>query len=237
MQDLLTAAQEAGIKVTPELQARMEGLATAYADATVAAAQLDESQDKIRQRAEEIRGLSESTTRGLVQDLLEGKSAADAFASALGKIGDKLLDMAFSDAFSAKGGLFGGNGKGGLLGGSIIPGILHSGGVAGRDGYGHGRSVSPSTFAGARRYHTGGIAGLRPGEVPAILKKGELVLPGLPKNSSASGGTVVQQTIQVDGATGNSEIMQMVAAGVAQGNAQMRREVPGIVMNHQRRNA
>ena len=29
----------------------------------------------------------------------------------------------------------------------------------------------------------------------------------------------------------------MVAAGVAQGNAQMRREVPGIVMNHQRRNA
>ena len=237
LQDLLTAAQEAGIKVTPELQARMEGLATAYADATVAAAQLDESQDKIRQRAEEIRGLSESTTRGLVQDLLEGKSAADAFASALGKIGDKLLDMAFSDAFSAKGGLFGGGGKGGLLGGSIIPGILHSGGVAGRDGYGHGRSVSPSTFAGARRYHTGGIAGLRPGEVPAILKKGELVLPGLPKNSSASGGTVVQQTIQVDGATGNSEIMQMVAAGVAQGNAQMRREVPGIVMNHQRRNA
>ena len=97
---------------------------------------------------------------GLTGGIASGKSAADAFASALGKIGDKLLDMAFSDAFG-KGGLFSGGGKGGLLGGSIIPGILHSGGVAGRDGYGHGRSVSPSTFAGARRYHTGGIAGLR----------------------------------------------------------------------------
>ncbi|HRP76274.1 MAG TPA: hypothetical protein PLN31_19470, partial [Azoarcus taiwanensis] len=31
-------------------------------------------------------------------------------------------------------------------------------------------------FAGAPRYHTGGIAGLRPGEVPAILKKREEVL-------------------------------------------------------------
>ena len=30
-------------------------------------------------------------------------------------------------------------------------------------------------FAGAIRYHSGGIAGLRPGEVPAILKEGENV--------------------------------------------------------------
>ena len=32
-------------------------------------------------------------------------------------------------------------------------------------------------FAGAPRYHEGGIAGLKPGEVPAILQKGEVVLP------------------------------------------------------------
>jgi len=64
-----------------------------------------------------------------------------------------------------------------LLGGIIIPGILHKGGVAGKDGYGHGRVVSPSVFTGAKRYHRGGVAGLQPGEVPAILQKGEVVLP------------------------------------------------------------
>ncbi|HRP77202.1 MAG TPA: hypothetical protein PKZ27_16505, partial [Rhodocyclaceae bacterium] len=31
-------------------------------------------------------------------------------------------------------------------------------------------------FAGAPRYHTGGIAGLRPDEIPTILKKREEVL-------------------------------------------------------------
>jgi hypothetical protein len=31
-------------------------------------------------------------------------------------------------------------------------------------------------FANAQRYHVGGIAGLKPGEVPAILKQGEEVL-------------------------------------------------------------
>src|SRR5690606_26346009 len=80
------------------------------------------------------------------------------------------LDMALNSLFSGSGG-------GGLLGGLIIPGILHSGGVAGKDGYGHGRAVSPSVFVGAKRYHRGGVAGLQPGEVPAILQKGEVVLP------------------------------------------------------------
>ncbi|MFO7719530.1 MAG: phage tail tape measure C-terminal domain-containing protein, partial [Gillisia sp.] len=44
---------------------------------------------------------------------------------------------------------------------------LHRGGIAGRDGL--PRAVDPAVFAGAPRMHTGGIAGLRPDEVPAIL--------------------------------------------------------------------
>lgn len=189
VQELLSAAQEAGIDVTPQLREQIEGLAEAYAQASVASEQLDEANQRIRDRAGDMEQLRAGTTQGLLQDLLDGKSAADAFADALGRVGDRLIDLAINDIFSSGGGAA----RGGLLGGRIIPGILHSGGVAGRDGYGHGRAVSPGVFAGASRYHSGGVAGLRPGEVPAILQRGEVVIPkggfGRP-----SGGTAVNLT-------------------------------------------
>jgi hypothetical protein len=52
--------------------------------------------------------------------------------------------------------------------------IFHTGGVVG--GSAPSRSIQPAWFAGAMRYHSGGIAGLRPGEIPAILERGEEVL-------------------------------------------------------------
>lgn len=51
--------------------------------------------------------------------------------------------------------------------------ISHTGGMAGS---GPSRSVSPLVFAGAPRYHNGGIAGLRSNEIPSILEAGEEVL-------------------------------------------------------------
>lgn len=52
--------------------------------------------------------------------------------------------------------------------------VFHSGGVVNRAGA--QRSVSPLLFQAAPRYHSGGIAGIRPNEVPAILQQGEEVL-------------------------------------------------------------
>ena len=46
------------------------------------------------------------------------------------------------------------------------------------------RSVPAAIFAGARRYHAGGVAGLRPDEVPIIAQAGEVILP------RASGATL-----------------------------------------------
>lgn len=54
-------------------------------------------------------------------------------------------------------------------------GTRHSGGLAGAPG-GVSRRVSPAIFSGAPEYHSGGIAGLEPNEVPAILERGEEVL-------------------------------------------------------------
>ncbi|QXN71885.1 tape measure protein [Rhodobacter phage RcOceanus] len=62
---------------------------------------------------------------------------------------------------------------GGALGGlgGAIANILHEGGIAGSGG--GRRSVNPAIFAGAPRFHSGGLAG---DEVPAILQRGERVL-------------------------------------------------------------
>ena len=52
----------------------------------------------------------------------------------------------------------------------------HTGGVAGRaDGNGT-RMLPPGIFGMALRYHNGGIAGLKPNEVPTVLEEGEEVL-------------------------------------------------------------
>lgn len=62
---------------------------------------------------------------------------------------------------------------GGALGGlgGAFANILHEGGIAGSGG--GRRAVNPAIFAGAPRFHSGGLAG---DEVPAILQRGERVL-------------------------------------------------------------
>jgi phage-related minor tail protein len=58
--------------------------------------------------------------------------------------------------------------------GGIFADVLHSGGTVGSAGT--GRMVPAVAFAGAPRMHSGGWAGLKPDEVPAILQRGERVL-------------------------------------------------------------
>jgi tape measure domain-containing protein len=103
-QDLLNAALTAGKEVTPELRAQIGGLADQYALATVEAAKLAESQDEIRRRAEEVADFQKDLTRGIVDGFIEGKKAADIFADAISKLGNKLLDLAFDGLFDIKSG-------------------------------------------------------------------------------------------------------------------------------------
>ena len=75
----------------------------------------------------------------------------------------------------------GGEGGGGLLGGLF--GAMHEGGPVGA--FSGVRAVDPGVFANAPRYHSGGVAGLQPNEVPAILEAGEVVIP---KDARRRGG-------------------------------------------------
>ena len=73
----------------------------------------------------------------------------------------------------------------------ILSGALS--GVA-ADGTGGRRTLPPALFDGAPRYHAGGIAGLRPEEVPVILQRGEGVFT--PAQMRALGAPSV--TVQIE---------------------------------------
>jgi len=151
-QELLNAAQKAGVAITPELRAQIAQTAEQWALATAEANKLAEAQDKIRQRAEEWRDTGQDATRGFVDDLMNGVSAAEALASALDKVLSKLLDMAFDDIFS---GLF--KGGGGFLGG-----------ILGRK---DGGPIKAATGGLIR-----GPGGPRTDSIPAMLSDGEYVI-------------------------------------------------------------
>lgn len=53
-------------------------------------------------------------------------------------------------------------------------GVMHTGGIVGSGG--RTRAVQPAWFAGAARFHTGGVIGLRPSEIPIIAERGEEML-------------------------------------------------------------
>lgn len=144
-QDLLTAAQEAGVKITPELTASIDDLAAGYANAVVASEQLAEKQDEIRQRAEDAMATAKDVTRGIIDGFIEGASAADILADSLKKIGNALLDDILNSIFkvnNAAGGgggflsglfsLFGGGGKSSFP--SAPGGLFSEGGYTGDGG-------------------------------------------------------------------------------------------------------
>lgn len=174
------ALRKAGAAATAEQRAQIEGLAEALYLETEA---MKESEDALKR----IQALSKTVLSGLFDDLRQGASAADLLANALNRVAESLITSGIDNLVSAL--TNGGTRRGGLLGGFIIPGVLHGGGVAGRDGYAHGRPVPASVFAGAPRLHDGGWIG--PGEVPAILQRGERVIP----RGEGMGGVTVNQTM------------------------------------------
>ena len=72
------------------------------------------------------------------------------------------------------------------FGNMVSAGVQHDGGVTGSTS--RRRSVPAGLFSGAVKYHTGGVAGLAPNEVPAILQKGEEVLTRTDPRHRMNGG-------------------------------------------------
>jgi hypothetical protein len=98
-------------------------------------------------------------------------------------------------------------------------GVFHEGGVVGEAG-GRTRQVSPLMFANAPRYHTGGIAGLAPDEMPAILRKGEEVIkesdPRHRFNGAANPGGGSPGSIRNVLVIGDDEVAGAMAGGAGE---------------------
>jgi hypothetical protein len=78
--------------------------------------------------------------------------------------------------------------------GALSVGSSHTGGIAG-GGTGQRRTVSPMLFAGAQRFHKGGIVGLAPDEVPIIAQKNEEILTaGNPRHRNNIGSAAANDT-------------------------------------------
>ena len=116
------------------------------------------------------------------------KWAADAVMEIAKVIAQQIILNAISSAF--------GGGRGAAaasVGSAAAASVRHTGGLAEQ---GIKRKINPFVFVGATRYHTGGIAGLAPNEVPAILQRGEEVLtkqdPRHRNNAYNGGGNQAQ---------------------------------------------
>lgn len=158
---------------TPEHAAALAGIDELDAQiATVAA-----SQQVFRQKIEDI---GSSAFGDFLSDLTTGaKDFKAAFADMVKSfvagvarmIAQELALRAIKSLMSSWGG---GGGIGGVVKETIPIGSLHTGGMAGQSS--RRIRVSPLLFGQAPRYHNGGLAGLKPDEVPAILQTGERVL-------------------------------------------------------------
>jgi len=157
--DLLNAAEEDGIAVTPELAAHIRTLAEGYAAAAVQAEKLSDKQRMTVEAANEFRAIGHDAFRGFLSDIQAGESALDALLNALNRIADKLLDMAFEDIFNGTdmlGGLFGGGSGGGGLLGSVLG--MFGGGSAGGGGAAGGAAGGAGGFGASVLQGIGGLA-------------------------------------------------------------------------------
>ncbi|WP_423415556.1 phage tail length tape measure family protein [Hyphomicrobium sp. B1] len=171
-----------------------------------------------------------------LSDVIQGKSAVEALGIALNSLAQKMLDNSLDTLFAGLKGA-GAVSAGGLLGGNILPGILHAGGVVGSTVV-PTRSVPLAAFNGAVRYHTGGIAGaspFKPGEMPAILQRGEIVLP---RGSSAAGGAGVAITIPVtiNAPGADAAALKRVEAAVSKLATDLRPTIVATVRDAKNRN-
>lgn len=129
-----------------------------------------------------------ATGQSTVADGFRGMIAGFAqFAAAfLRDIAIMIIKLQFFKMLQGMGGYAGAIGAAG----QASMGVKHSGGVIGHYSSGNRtRDVSPSWFANAPRYHSGGVMGLASDEYPTILQRGEEVLSAdSPRNIMNGGG-------------------------------------------------
>lgn len=208
-QDLLTAAQEAGMAITPELEANIDQLAKAYGNAVVESERLAESQDRVKQAADDFKNTSKDITSGFISDLRSGTSAAEALSNALNKVVDKVIDIGLNSIFGLGGGGGGLFSLLGFKGGGKIPAFAGGGRLSGAGtGTSDSMLIRASTGeyivnAKATKEHLALLEAINGGKLPAFATGGLLSAgvpakaPSLPSVSSFPAGKSSKDTVSI----------------------------------------
>jgi hypothetical protein len=197
-QELMNVAARDGTGATEAERLKIIEVADAYAKAEASKKQYSITSKDVTRDAkldaqqlaavrDQLAGMATSFTTGFISSMREGKSATEALGDALANLADQLLQMAVNSLFkNLFGALLGSPVTGG---GGFFGGVAHQGGTVGAGM--PRRNVNPAVFAGAQRYHRGGVAGLRAGEVPIIAQRGEVILPKSMKAGGSGGNAPV----------------------------------------------
>lgn len=180
----------------PEILQKLEG-------AKVKLEQMRQEQSKL---LTDIKDAGSDALGTFFNDIVSGsKDAGDAlkdlvrnFAAAVGKMASEALAQnIIGDLFRTTSSAGGGGGTGGLIARAFqwFAGLFHQGGIVGQGT--RGRMVPAFAFADAPRYHAGGMVGLAPNEVPAVLQKGEEVVTRNDPRHAANGGGAGTRVINV----------------------------------------
>lgn len=264
-QDLLSAAQAAGTAagkelkdvnqllsgnfddLTPKAREQAEAmvlLATKSGEAVAASERLQESQQRLRQNMEEWRDLSKDATKGFISDLLEGKSAVDALAGALQKLGDKLLNDALDGIFGLSGS---NNWFSSLFSGMATGGVVKAatGGRISGPGTGTSDSIPAKLSDGeyvvnakATKQNLALLDAINSGKVARLAAGGRVSAPTMPnlRAPAAVGNSSVaidaRTTIQ---ASGNAETDAEMRRWAARRDAELPATVIRVVKDAQKR--
>ncbi len=241
------------ITLSPDKIAAIEQESAAYARQSEALRQAQEQQQKLN----EWNNVARDATRGFIDDLIHGESAADAFAGALSRIADALLDDVLASLFkvnSAAGGgggllssflgLFGGGSQwAGIQSGSITGGLFSDGGFTGPGGkyqpagIVHKGEVVWSQADVARAGGVGAVEALRKGyanggavgiSVPSV--------PSLRSMSAQSAGVVVNFNPVVDNRGASVEAVARQEKALAKMQGELQGRVEAAVRSAQKRN-
>lgn len=219
---LMEEAKRRGV----DLDAQMIGSAMTYREAilalgdaqrdrSIAEQQAAASAKSLEQAQEFAAQQTQALKDGLVNAIIEGENFADVMANVAKAMAKAALQAAlFGEGPMASGG------------GGFLSGLFGGGGFLSSlfKGFGGARALGGPVSAG-----TPYLVGERGPEIIVPQSAGTVI----PNNRL--GSNIVKLTVDVRGATGNREVRQMVAEGVAQGMSQVRREVPDIVSEHQKR--
>ena len=227
-QDYLKATQQTTALIEAEFQQRKDKLdellkeqVIDYGQYTKAVAELEATatvkinEEALKRVKPVTDAISGSLTRAFSDFVERGKLDFGELArDMLAKIAEVQFQLAIIQP------LFGGgvSGGGGIIG-NALAGVFHDGGIVG--GGGRTRSVPGLAFATAPRFHSGGFPGLRSDEVPAILQRGEQVIP----KGGATGGGSVNVYIQTPDVESFRRSQGQVAAMITRATAAGRRNM------------